>query len=98
MECAHPELTKEQLFSNSGGGVLKGTERLTQTEFRYELSYLPVESPAGDPIGEGLEDNRLVKVDAVVWWWNEDAEDARAGMGQLRVRLSRIFHEGAELR
>ncbi|MBI3925298.1 MAG: hypothetical protein HY319_07155 [Armatimonadetes bacterium] len=40
----------------------------------------------------GRADNRLKKVDIVVWWWDSSAQ-ARTGYGSLQTRLSRLVSE-----
>ncbi len=70
--------------------LVRGTERLNQTVFTYLLYANTV---MGAEVG-----NRVKKVDAVVWWWNEEATSvpgARAGYGTLRSEVTRLVNENS---
>ncbi len=69
---------------------VRGTERLNQTVF----TYLIYATSAMD----GEVGNRVKKVDAVVWWWNEEgapSSEGRAGYGFLRSEVTRLVNENS---
>ena len=69
---------------------VRGTERLNQTAFTYLLY--------ANTVMNGDVGNRVKKVDAVVWWWNEEATSvpgAKAGYGFLRSEVTRLVNENS---
>lgn len=70
--------------------LVKGTERLNQTVFTYVLY--------ANNVITAEEGNRVKKVDAVVWWWNEGGTavaGVRPGYGFLRSEVSRLVNENS---
>jgi prepilin-type N-terminal cleavage/methylation domain-containing protein len=85
--------TSRRFFFNkdySNEPWVRGTERLNQTVFTYLLY-------ANTVMNTGVG-NRVKKVDAVVWWWNEEAASvpgAKAGYGFLRSEVTRLVNENS---
>jgi hypothetical protein len=91
-----PALTKQQFFDSDSPPQppLEGTVRLNQAIYTYRINYRTISDPGGFPVGgDATTENRIKKVDTVVWWWNENPDDARAGYGQLRTEITRLINE-----
>jgi len=70
--------------------LVRGTERLNQTAFTYLLY--------ANTVLNGDTGNRVKKVDAVVWWCDEEAASApgtKAGYGFLRSEVTRLVNENS---
>lgn len=70
--------------------LVQGTERLNQTVFTYVIY--------ANTVLDGDEGNRVKKVDAVVWWWNEGGTavaGVKPGYGFLRSEVSRLVNENS---
>ncbi len=92
-----PDLDRSAFFGTVGPASLSGTVLLNHTLYTYEVSYRQVRDPLGVAVGSELDENRLVKLDAKVWWWVEDPDRPRAGMGVMNVSWTRILHEGLQI-
>ena len=69
---------------------VEGTERLNQAVFTYRIYATPV------MIGD--MGNRVMQLNAVVWWWNDEGSapsEGRAGYGYLRSELTRLVNENS---
>lgn len=70
---------------------LTGTRTVNDTQFEYRIYHQTVQDVvAATPVGGSIE-NRLKKVDVVVWWWNQNPGDVRQGYGKLRTEASQLF-------
>jgi hypothetical protein len=81
----------------------------TKASFWAASGPAPWRGPTGETIGavnyeyaiyantvDGAGNNRLKKVDVVVWWWNSrSSNSSRQGYGRLQVQASRLVNEGA---
>lgn len=56
------------------------------TDYNFQIVSSEVPSGTSAP-------NRLRKLDITVWWWSENAGEARAGSGQLHYSASRLVRE-----
>lgn len=90
-------LDRASFFGTAGPATLSGTVLLNHTLYTYEVVYQQVRGAGGVPVGSEPDENRLMKVDARVWWWTEDPDQARAGMGLMTTTWTRIMHEGLQM-
>ncbi len=87
-------------FFNSPGlppSPILGTVNLEGTVFTFEITHATVNRNGGGTIGDGLAENRLKKIDAVVWWMVDDPDEQRQGSGYLRTEFSRVLNENARI-
>lgn len=71
-----------------------GQEPVGPVNFNYALYANTVRDPGGVALGGPVANNRLKKVDIVVWWWSETG--TRQGYGQLQYQTSRVVSEQGE--
>ena len=51
---------------------------------------------AGGPLGGAIPNNRVKKVDILVWWWEARSNNGqRQGYGKMQVQASRLVEEHA---
>lgn len=75
----------------------QGTRQLNGMDFQFAIYAQTVADPlTGKPVGAGASDNRIKKVDILVWWMHSDPKQGRQGYGQLRTAASRIVNEQAK--
>lgn len=92
-----PGLDRSSFFSTVGPASLSGTVLLNNTLYTYEVKYRQVRDPSGVVIGSQPEENRLLKLDARVWWWVEDPDQTRPGLGVMSTSWTRLMHEGLQM-
>lgn len=90
-----PEGVREDFFSGNFSAAPWSSGELTndRTVFYYEVFGTTVLSTGtGNPLADGLDKNRLKKVDVHVWWAGEDTQ-SRQGSGRLEVWSTRLISE-----
>lgn len=71
----------------------QGVARSTSgNDFNYVIYATTVVGVGGSPVGSLAPDNRLKKVDVLVWWFNANPTD-RAGYGKLNTRVTQLVSE-----
>lgn len=73
----------------------EGKVTVNNTEFKYEIFALTVmDSQTGKPLGQELTtENRVKKVEIVIWWMTSEADRERQGYGRLSTSATRLFNE-----
>lgn len=92
-----PGLTKEQFFAGNSPPLppLEGEVSLNKTVFHYRITHQTVTTSGSDPLGgPSGRNNRLKKLNAVVWWAGDESA-ARSGYGKLRTEATRLVNENA---
>jgi Tfp pilus assembly protein PilV len=69
-----------------------GVFRSNNTDYQYKVYAQSVEDSSGVSVGGTTPDNRLKKVDVIVWWWDSEKTE-RQGYGKLEVRNTRLVSE-----
>lgn len=93
-----PGLTKEEFFAQNAPPLapLEGTVTLNRSVFTYRITHQTVSTSGSDPLGGPADrNNRLKKLNVVVWWWADEENATRSGYGDLRVEATRLVNENA---
>lgn len=63
-------------------------------KFHYKVfAETVINENTGSPVGgDLLKENRLKKVDVVVWWWSDES-GVRQGYGNMKTNVSRMVNE-----
>jgi len=69
-----------------GAPYSEGSVRVGETDYNFRIEAEDVPSGTVAP-------NRLRKLDITVWWWGEEAGQARVGSGQMHYSTSRLVRE-----
>ena len=90
------EVAKNLFFKKTyNDPFVEGTKHLNNSTFVYRM--YATEIPIGTKV---LTDNRVKKIDVIVWWWADGegnvTTDKRAGYGYLRTELSRLVNENSK--
>ena len=90
-----PVLTKDQFFSQDTPD-LEGTVTLNKSVYRYRMTHSLIEDSSGDPFGgPAANENRLKKIDIIVWW-GESEGAVRAGAGKQQIEATRLVNENSD--
>lgn len=84
----------------AGTTPYSGTVILAGTTYTWELTHQTITRTAvagGGDLGDGVPENRVKKVNCVVWWWTADPDQQRDGYGYLRTEVSRLVNENDDL-
>lgn len=76
---------------------IEGSLKAGQTLMTYRITYQTLVDTAGDELGDDLPENRVKKVDIILWWGTDDPSETRVGYGQLSTSASRIINEQDEI-
>ena len=88
-------LTKEQFFSQNTPD-LEGQVVLNHSTYHYRISHLLVVDNAGNPVGGTVgNQNRLKKLNIVVWWGDNENE-VRFGSGGQQIEATRLVNENTD--
>ncbi|MBI3929166.1 MAG: hypothetical protein HY319_26715 [Armatimonadetes bacterium] len=90
-----PFLTRNQFLTQDSPpiGPIEASFSLNNTVFTYRIYHQTVEDSAGAVLGAGAAENRLKKVDIIVWWFTDNPGTQRQGHGFLRTGLTRMVHQ-----
>ncbi len=86
-------ITKAAFLNNDSppAAPISGARIVNDTNFDYRIYHQTLQDTvAAAPLGGSLE-NRVKKVDIVVWWWNQNPGDVRQDYGTLKVEASQLF-------
>jgi len=85
--------SKDQFFSTDAP-ALEGTVILNKTTYSYRITHQTIDNvDTGEPLGgDPSNQNRVKKLDALVWW-GEEPEAVRSGTGLQRMRATRLINE-----
>jgi len=90
-----PALTKDQFFAQDTPD-LEGEVVLNKTVFKYRISHRLVLASGGGALGgPPANENRLKKLNVVVWWGNEE-DEVRLGAGRQQLEATRLINENSD--
>jgi Tfp pilus assembly protein PilV len=82
-----PESQHETVWNAGGNGSFsEGSVNIGGTDYGYEIEAREVSTGTSGP-------NRLLKLDATVWWWGEQPGESRIGSGRLEYGATRLVRE-----
>lgn len=91
-----PGLTKEQFFSQDTPNFA-GTVTLNKSVFHYRITHQTLTTASGNPLGgPASKNNRLKKMNALVWWGVSNPEEARMGSGQMKIEAIKLINENSD--
>ena len=69
----------------------QGSQKVNRMDFHYAIYAQTLnDAQSGKPAGNN---NRLKKVDILVWWMHSSSQGSRQGYGQLRTGATRLVNE-----
>ena len=74
--------------------TISGQRKVGSTTFDYEIRHSLINDVGGTPIGDGLPQNRVKKVDILVTW-TDNPGDSSVGQGLLKVGYSKLINQRA---
>ena len=82
-----------KFFQSNNKVYAEGVDRLNEAYFTYKMYVTDVSFPTSI---SSRTDNKMKRVDVIVWWWGTGAEkNGRDGYGTLRTEVSRIVNQQA---
>lgn len=81
-------------FAYPGSPYKTGSAQVGKDKFDYAIYAVDVTDTAGTDIGDGAADNKVKRVDIVVWWWDGTGQGQRQGYGKTQCSAFRLVNQG----
>ncbi len=82
----------QQNFAYPANPWKTGSSQVGKDKFDYAIYAVDVRDTTGTDLGDGATDNKVKRVDIVVWWWSGDGQ--RQGYGKTQTSAFRLVNQG----